>query len=176
MANVSNRRMNNRSRQHRQAADYRRNSYVDGNTVRKLNTVPERRREETTRKAPKRRSQKNPVRNPVSLAGIDGASFMFMFLALSVVILVSLSYVQIQNNVRDMKKEIVSLQSDIEEQKEKNDIKYNEIVASVDLSEIYRRATKKLNMVMADGNKVYKYRNKKSNMVKQHADIPEADD
>lgn len=176
MANASDRRMNNRNRQHRQAAGYRRNSYVDGNTVRKLSAVPERRREETTRRIQKRGSQKNPVRKPVSLAGIDSSSFIFMFAALSVVILVSLSYVHLQNSVRDMKKEIVSLQSDIEEQQEKNDVKYNEIVASVDLSEIYKRATKKLNMVMADGNKVYKYDNKKSNMVKQHADIPESDD
>lgn len=173
MANVSNRRMDNRNRQYRQTAVYRRNSYVDGNTVRKLNAVPERRREETTRRAPKRRSQKKPARNPVSIAGIDRASFMFMFFALSIVILVSLSYVYMQNDVRDMKKEIISLQNDIEEQQERNDIKYNEIVAGVDLSEIYRRATKKLNMVMADGNKVYKYDNKKSDMVKQHADIPQ---
>ncbi len=31
-------------------------------------------------------------------------------------------------------------------------------------------------MVMADGNKVYKYKNKKSDMVKQYGDVPGTED
>ncbi len=86
------------------------------------------------------------------------------------------AYIHTQNQVHSMKKEIVSMQTEIEEQQEKNNIKYNEILASVDLAEIYKRATKKLHMVMADGNKVYKYKNKKSDMVKQYGDVPGTED
>ena len=39
-------------------------------------------------------------------------------------------------------------------------------------SEIYEKATKKLKMVQAESNQIYKYKNRKSDMVKQYADIP----
>ena len=110
------------------------------------------------------------------MPGIDGASFIFLACALCIVVFVALSYVHLQNNVRSMEKEVVSMQAEIEEQQEKNNIKYNEILASVDIAEIYKRATKKLHMVMADGNKVYKYKNKKSDMVKQYGDVPGTED
>ncbi len=110
------------------------------------------------------------------MPGIDGASFIFLACALCIVVFVALSYVHLQNNVRSMEKEVVSMQAEIEEQQEKNNIKYNEIVASVDLADIYKLATEKLHMVRADNNKIYKYKNKKSDMVKQYADIPGAGD
>ena len=66
-----------------------------------------------------------------------------------------------------MKSQIVRLQSEISEQKEDNDMEYEKIMASVDLAEIYEKATKKLKMVQAENNQIYKYSNKKSNMVKQ---------
>lgn len=172
MADVSNRRMENRYRQSGYEQNYRRASYVDGNTVRQLNAVPKRRQENT----PKYRPVKHKAKKPVSMFGIDGVSFAFMVCVLCVVVFVAFSYIHTQNEVREMKKEIISLQTEIEEQKEENDIKYNEILAGVDLAEIYKKATKKLKMVMADGNKVYTYKNKKSDMVKQYADIPSADD
>ncbi len=141
---------------------------IDGNTVRQLNAVPKRRE----REVPKHRPQRRPERQPARMPGIDGASFVFMLCALCIVMFVAFAYIHTHNTVHSMKKEIVSMQAEIEKQQEKNNIKYNEILASVDLAEIYKRATKKLHMVMADGNKVYKYKNKKSDMVKQYADVP----
>ena len=67
----------------------------------------------------------------------------------------------------------VALQSEIQEQKISNDEKYEEILNGVDLSQIYKKATRKLGMVRADNNQVFKYKNKKSDMVKQYAKVPE---
>lgn len=143
-------------------------SYVEGNTVRKTNTVPKRREEIQERPLPKRYPQKKPVRMP----GISARAFVFLSSMLAAVMLCSFSYLSAQNDVRSMKKEIVSLQAEIAEQKEENDEAYQKITASVNLSEIYRRATKKLKMVQAENNQIYTYSNKKSDMVKQYADIP----
>ncbi|MFG6329659.1 MAG: septum formation initiator family protein [Lachnospiraceae bacterium] len=173
MADVSNRRVERQYRQNVSARNTR--SYykgIDGNTARQLNAVPKRREREVPRQRPNRRPEKQPAK----MAGIDGASFAFMVCVLGVVMFVAFAYIHTQNQVRSMKKEIVSMQTEIEEQQEKNKIKYNEILASVDLAEIYKRATKKLHMVMADGNKVYKYKNKKSDMVKQYGDVPGPED
>ena len=43
---------------------------------------------------------------------------------------------------------------------------------SVDLSEVYASATGEFGMIQAVDNQVYKYDNKKSDMVKQYGDIP----
>lgn len=173
MADISDRRMGKQYRQNTHARNTR-NYYdgIDGNTVRQLNAVPKRRE----REVPGQRPHRRPERQPASMPGIDSASFIFMCCALCVVMFVAFTYIHTQNQVRSMKKEVVSMQAEVEEQQEKNNIKYNEIIASTDLAEIYKRATEKLHMVMADGNKVYKYKNKKSDMVKQYADIPGSGD
>ena len=49
-------------------------------------------------------------------------------------------------------------------------------MGKVDLADLYKKATEKLKMVRAENNQVYTYENKKSDMVKQYADIPGADE
>lgn len=169
MADISRERVDNKYRQTNYDNDVH---GIDGNTARRLNVVPDRRE----RDAPEQRPQKRPQRQPASMTGIDGVSFLFMVCALCVVAFAAFSYIHAQNNIREMKKEVVALQTEVEEQQEKNDIKYNKILASVDLADIYKYATEKLHMVMANGNKVYKYKNKKSDMVKQYSDIPQSED
>lgn len=147
---------------------YHSHSYVEGNTVRKANAVPKRRERIQEKPEPKRYPQKKPVR----MAGISGKAFVFLTAMLGAVMLCGFSYLSTQDDVRSMKKEVVSLQAEIAEQKEENDEAYQNIVESVDLSEVYKRATKKLKMVQAENNQIYTYSNKKSDMVKQYADIP----
>lgn len=151
-----------------QTESYHAHSYVEGNTVRKANAVPKRRERIQERPEPKRYPQKKPVRIP----GISGKAFVFLTTMLGAVMLCGFSYLSTQDNVRSMKKEVVSLQTEIAEQREDNNETYQKIVESVDLSEIYKRATKKLKMVQAENNQIYTYSNKKSDMVKQYADIP----
>ncbi|HBA96642.1 MAG TPA: hypothetical protein DCZ23_00900 [Lachnospiraceae bacterium] len=169
MADVSGKRVGD---EYRQTTYVNNANGIDGNTARRLNAVPERRE----RDAPGQRPQKRPQRQPARMTGIDGVSFLFMMCALCVVAFVTFSYIHAQNSIRSMKKEVVALQAEVEEQQEKNDTEYNKILAGVDLADIYKYATEKLHMVMADGNKVYKYKNKKSDMVKQYSDIPESGD
>ena len=60
----------------------------------------------------------------------------------------------------------------VADEKEDYESDYQAITDSVDLAEIYEKATKKLKMVQAESNQIYKYKNRKSDMVKQYADIP----
>lgn len=159
-------------RENRQSSGYHTHSYVEGNTVRKTNAVPKRREEIQERPAPKRYPQRKPVRMP----GISARAFVFLTAMLSAVVFCGFFYLSVQDDVRTMKSKVVALQSEIAQQKEDNDEKYQSIVESVDLSEIYERATKKLKMVQAENNQIYTYSNKKSDMVKQYADIPGAND
>lgn len=148
------------------------NRYVEGNTVRKANALPERRRVER----PEREPRRYPERKPVKLPGISRRAFLFLAMMLSSVVLMGFTYLSAKNTVAKQKSEIVSLQSEIAEMKEQNDEVYQNIVNSVNLADIYKIATEKLKMVHAGNNQIYTYSNKKSNMVKQYANIPGVDD
>jgi len=159
-------------REYTQSSGYQEHPYIEGNTVHKVTAVPGRR--ERVERRPERRHQ--PRRQPVALPGISGKSFLFLAAMLCAVAAASFSYLSTQNEVHGMKDEIVALQSEIAEQREENDEAYQEIVDSVDLAEIYEKATNKLKMKQAKNNQIYTYSNKKSDMVKQYADIPGAED
>lgn len=159
-------------RSERHIPNSKRGSYVEGNTVRKLQVEPRRREEDL----PQRKLRRSHQRRPVKMAGIDGVSFAFLICALAVVITVAFTYITMQNNVHVMKNSVVELQTQIAEAKEANNEKYEEIMGKVDLADVYKKATEKLKMVRAENNQVYTYENKKSDMVKQYADIPGADE
>ena len=58
--------------------------------------------------------------------------------------------------------------------KESNKTDYQNILDSVDLSEVYRKATEDLGMVHAKKKQIYTYEDKESDMVKQYGEIPDA--
>lgn len=149
----------------------RTHSYVEGNTVRKADALPKKKERIQERPVPK----KYPERKPAVISGISGRNFIFLTAMAAIIAAVGFTYLSAQSEVRGMKKKIVAMQSEIAEQKEENDTAYQEIVDSVAISEIYKKATEKLRMVQAENNQIYTYKNKKSDMVKQYADIPESD-
>ncbi|MCI8377610.1 MAG: hypothetical protein HFH72_03720 [Lachnospiraceae bacterium] len=154
-----------------QSSRNRTHSYVEGNTVRKADMLPKRRERIQERPEPRR----YPERQPAVMPGISGRNFIFLTAMVVVVAVTGFMYLSTQSEVRGMKKKIVVMQSEIAEQKEDNDAAYQEIVDSVTISEIYKKATEKLRMVQAENNQIYTYKNKKSDMVKQYADIPGAE-
>ncbi|MCI8769532.1 MAG: hypothetical protein HFH73_00040 [Lachnospiraceae bacterium] len=153
---------------HAQSSKNRMHSYVEGNTVRKADALPKRRERVQERPEPRR----YPERQPAVIPGISGKNFVFLTTMVSLIAATGFTYLTAQSDVRGMKKKIVAMQSEIAEQKEENDAAYQEIVDSVAISEIYKKATEKLRMVQAENNQIYTYKNKKSDMVKQYADIP----
>ena len=155
----------------RHIPNYRKNTYVDGNTVRQLNDVPSRREEERIER--EKRGKKTVKSGNIAMPGVSAVGNIIFIACVSVILIaVAASFINIQNKSVALKKQVVSLQTEIQEQKTLNNEKYEEILNGVDLAQIYKRATRKLNMVRAENNQVYKYKNKKSDMVKQYADIP----
>ncbi|MBO5483735.1 MAG: hypothetical protein J5979_00820 [Lachnospiraceae bacterium] len=147
-----------------------RQSYVYGNVARQLEEVPERRE----RPERQRRTKRYPKQRPVAMPSISGASFVFLMAAALITLAFCFNYLRIQSGITQMKNETVALQNQIAETKVSNEEAYQKISDSVDLSEVYKIATGELGMVQAVDNQVYKYKNKKSDMVKQYGDIPEA--
>ena len=145
-------------------------AYVYDNLARQLEEVPERRRRPQRR----RRVKVYPRQRPVAMPSISGAAFLFLFVAVAITMAFCFRYLMVQSGITQMKNEVVSLQEENAEMELSNGEAYQEIMDTVDLSEVYRIATGELGMVQAVDNQVYRYKNRRSNMVKQYGDIPGA--
>ncbi len=85
----------------------------------------------------------------------------FLIMAVAAVFYVCFSYVQTQNQLHEQRQQVVAIQSDIAQMKEDNEQEYQTVVDSVDLADVYRKATQELGMVRAKKDQVYTYQNKK---------------
>lgn len=147
--------------------------YIDGNTVRQTEVAPKRREPEMDpQKRRYREIRRRQKENPIKMPGIHPATLILLGLALLATLYICYTYVQVQNDVYTKKNTIVNLESSIATSKENNDIAYQDVVDSVDLSEVYAKATKELGMVQAKKDQIFTYANKKSDTVKQYRKIP----
>ncbi len=147
-----------------------RSGYVYGNVAHQLEEVPERKQRPERRK----HTKVYPRQRPVDMPSISAGSFVFLVAAAVVVMVFCFQFLRVQSGITQMQNEAVALQNEIAETKIENEEAFRRISDSVDLSQVYETATKELGMTQAVDNQVYTYDNKKSDMVKQHGDIPEA--
>lgn len=165
-----------RSGAYRSYSATERHTYVDGNTVRRIDTLPRRNEEERRREEERREQQirRRVLQQPVRMPWVDMKSVLFLAVAAAVTLYVCFTYIQAQNHVQEQKNKVVQMEYSLASQKESNNDTYQEILDSVDLSEVYDRATGKLGMVQAQDNQIHKYQSKKSDTVKQYGKIPDA--
>lgn len=152
-----------------QAEDYR-TSYVDGNTVRKLNAAPERRREEQIYETPAPSRKKH--KQTVAFSGINLASLMVLTVATAISVFVCVEYLQLQMKVSSMEKSIVSMEKNLITLTNENDAAYASIDTQIDLDYIYQVAVSELGMVYPNNNEVITYESNDVGYVRQYEDIP----
>lgn len=157
----------------------RKQYYVDGNTARQLSAVPayqpERRERPDIRKPQTKRPAHRKVKRVASVMeqSIDLPMLFLLAVALMAMLYVCVTYLQIQADNTKMSKQIITLQSEVEEMKESNKDAKADIDAQIDLAKVYKRATKELGMVHASSDQIITFTSVKSDSVKQYDDIPE---
>lgn len=155
----------------------RRYTYIDGNTVRKLEVAEEEyelpREEEKDRR---RRHQEQRERQGRSLRARAHRMNMMYVIALATIVgiaaFVSVKYLQAQAQVTTMQKEISDLESQIAEMKEEYKTSKDELTNDIDLDYIYKYATEKLGMKHPSKKQVINYKSTESDSVTQYGDIP----
>jgi cell division protein FtsL len=157
------------NRRHNAYDDYRTN-YIEGNTVRKLNAVPERRREEQY-EIPSRK--KHVTSKPKKLNGIGKASLLVLTAAAAVTLYFCVDYLMLHYQVSATEKLIAKKEQELKIAKSENDAAYEQINLAYDLDYVYRVAVEELGMVYPKDNKVISYRSEAEDYVRQYADIPE---
>lgn len=157
-------------------AEYRMySSYIDGSAVRKYEAAPEyipdrRSREQDERE---RKARELAVRNKAKARKRVGVmSLLVVTFAVLTSLYLCVSYVMVHSDIEAAGEEIASLERQIEKMTAANEIGYAEVDSELDLDYVYKVATKKLGMVPASKNQIYKYDNKKSDRVIQHNNIP----
>lgn len=147
--------------------NYQMNTYVDGNTVRKLQTAP--RRENQARPAVSSATRKNREK----ALQMNMSYVLFLTIAAVVTVMVCINYLKLQAQNTSYQKTVTSMGTQLSELKLENDSEYNRIVSSVDLEHIKDVAMNELGMVYASEKQIRTYDSTQSDYVKQYQDIPE---
>ncbi len=148
--------------------DYTRTSYMEGNTVRKLNAVPERREEQYEVASPRRQDH----RKTKTLSGINMASFFVLAVAIFATVFVCIDYVKVQSDINHMNNKIKAGQQELITLKKNNDAKSELLNKEYDLEHIYYTAVEKFGMVYPNDNKVITYKSSDDDYVRQYEAIP----
>lgn len=159
------------AKQRRQLNNYYGTSYVDGNTVRKYNHVPDIHREREPYEMPSPRRQQQT--NPRALQGLSLGSLLMLSIAIAATLYICVEYLKLQTNVNHMEKTIISMEKKLSNLKEVNEASYDQINMIYDLDYVYRVATQEYGMVYPNNNEVITYKKSNNNYVRQYRDIPE---
>lgn len=141
--------------------------YIDGNTARKLQSVPVNRNR--TQDDQIRRQQ---VKRQHRVAPMNLGYVFFMMLATLVVCVVLIGYVELQADITNRINHISKLESQLNDLKLANDEEYTKIMSSVDLEEIKRIAIEELGMKYAKDGQVITYSGEGNDYVRQYKVIP----
>ena len=152
----------------RRETAYRNHVYVQGNTARKLQTVPSYEREETVKRV-SNRTRKNRER----AKHMNIVTVLTMATAMVVAGIILTWYLILQSDITNSIKRIASLESQLNEMKRENDENYNRITSNIDLEEVKRVAIQELGMRYAEEGQIITFSGQSSDYMRQVADIPE---
>ena len=131
-----------------------RNYYINGNTVRELDT-PVR---------PQRRSREEMEMSP--------GYVMFLTAGVLVIAMAAVSFVNLQSQITSRMRNIANLESQVTDLRADNDARYKRVTTSVDLNHVKDVAINKLGMDYPKEDQVVYYTIENSNYMDQYSDIP----
>ncbi len=156
------------NKNNRRKTAYGNNVYVQGNTARKLQTVPSYEREETVKRV-SNRTRKNRER----AKHMNIVTVLTMATAMVVAGIILTWYLILQSDITNSIKRIASLESQLNEMKRENDENYNRITSNIDLEEVKRVAIQELGMRYAEEGQIITFNGEGSDYIRQTGDIPE---
>lgn len=150
-------------------------TYVDGNTVRKLEAAPDYRREREERRQREIRRHNEHVarRNKERALRMNLGYVLFLTMAAMVTALVSVTYIQLQSEVTGRMRRISVLESQVAELKADNDAALNRISTSVDLDYVKETAVNQLGMVYPKADQIVYYSIEDDDYMNQYGEIPQ---
>lgn len=153
--------------------NYQRDYYIEGNTARKLNVAPQR-VERPERREQKEHKVNERVRKNASRAMAFDMKYTMALVVATVFLFVScVSMLSLQADITEQRRQIATLESNLNELTDTNDETSKRLESSVDLTKVYDVATKELGMVYPKTGQVISYEASNPDYVKQYKDVPE---
>ena len=152
--------------------------HIDGNTVRRLEAMPDtrqvrREREEKKKEEELRRRKRAAARNREKALQMSKSYVVFLTMAVTVFGIFCCAYIKLQSDVTARMKKIASLESQITDLKADNDEAYKRINTSVDLDAIKNTAINELGMFYAAEDQIVYYSVNKNDYMNQYNEIPQ---
>ena len=149
--------------------NYRTQTYIDGNTVRKLETAPDYRREqeEKQREENRQRNRRMAQKNQEKSAHMDLGYVAFLSVSLLVMCVAAVLYIRLQSGITTHLKTISALESQVAELKAEKRIE-----TAVNLATIKDIAMNQLGMSYAGPDQIIHYTVDKEDYMNQFEDIP----
>jgi len=144
--------------------------YIEGNTARKLNTVPQRVERPVERE--KREVNERVRRNSRRAKAFDLKYTMALMTATIFLFVSCVNMLTMQADVTKQRSEIALLESNLTELTDTNNETSKRLESSVDLTQVYEVATTELGMVYAKNGQVVTYEASNPDYVKQFKDVP----
>ena len=162
--------------------------YVDGNTVRKLQEVPERHyypQHPAVRKSKSAKSEqigqtrqkalsKEVRQNRERAMGIGKGYIVFLAAICVAVLFFCIHYLQLKSEITSSMKTVAALESELSDLKEDNDAYYSQVTSNVDLNTIKKIAIGRLGMKYPSDEQVMTYETEGNSYVRQYQDVPDA--
>lgn len=151
--------------------------YVDGNTVRRMETAPDYRRQyreriEREKEEELRRKRRVARRNQERALRMSRSYVAFLTMAVVVFGVFAGSYIRVQSDVTARMKNIAVLESQIADLKAENDEAFKRISNSVDLDSVRETAMKELGMTYAKESQIIYYSVGDDDYMNQFGEIP----
>lgn len=148
-------------------AAYRNGAYVQGNTARRLQAVPERENE------PRRKVSTRTRKNRERARHMNIGSVLSMAVAMVAAGFILTWYLTLQSDITNSIKHIAALESELNELKRDNDENYNRITSDINLEEVKRVAIQELGMSYAKEGQIVTFNGEGSDYIRQTGNIPD---
>ena len=149
-------------------------TYIDGNTVRRAQALPDERQEKIQREREERRIRNKRLakHNRERELRMNRGYLIFSSVAVGITCVVCAAYIQLQSQMTTRMGNISTLEKEIADLKTDNDTTLKRINTSIDLNKIKEEAMGKLGMVYADEDQVVYYNIDDTDFMTQYEEIP----
>lgn len=148
-------------------AAYRNSAYVQGNTARRLQAVPERENEPLRKVSTRTRKNRERARH------MNIGSVLSMAIAMVAAGFILTWYLTLQSDITNSTKHIAALESELNALKRDNDENYNRITSDINLEEVKRVAIQELGMSYAKEGQIVIFNGEGNDYIRQTGDIPD---
>ena len=186
------------ARRRKNNARVNRGMYVEGNTVRRIAEVPDRRRQ-PGRQQPGRRKQTDRNRRSVQAAPAPAAIpkqkrqlseaaqknrqkatamnwgfVVFLAVVCTAILFCSVNYLRYKSEITARMRSVANLEEELAQLKEDNDAYYSQVTSNVDLNQIKKTAIGRLGMRYHSDDQTVSYSTSGNSYVRQYQDVPDS--